>query len=249
MSSGQTGKPKEKRLQGSATPLDRRRSVSDQLYEHLRRLIVTLELRPGEIISEPEISQRFGVSRTPLREALIRLSQEELVVIIPQFGSFVSAIDADAVRQVQFLRENLEVAVGVKLAGIEGLDLTAARLMIPQQQLMAKAQSYWSFIPLDDRFHELLFEAAGMDRIWTFIQAKKAHLDRIRVLHTPEPGKLDEVIAQHSAILDAIEAMDKPRTEATIRRHVSGVLDYLAHLQATRSELFEPLRPARPRRN
>ncbi len=228
--------------------LDRRRSISDQLYERFRQMIIALELRPGEAISEPDISQRAGVSRTPVREALLRLAQEGLIVVIPQFGTFVSSIDVDAVRQVQFLRENLEVAVGVRLCGMDRVDLSAARQLIPQQRLIADSEGYTAFIPLDDRFHEILFEAAGVDQIWTVIQAKKAHLDRIRMLHAPQPGKLGEVIAQHMAMLDAIEARDAARAEEVIRRHTSGVLQYLDQLRNGRPELFEPLRPVRPRR-
>src|SRR5687768_10680308 len=85
--------------------LDRRRSVADQIYEALRHMIVTLELAPGEPIPETEVSTRFSVSRTPVRESLLRLTNEGLVVVVPQFGTFVAPIDVDAVRQVQFMRQ------------------------------------------------------------------------------------------------------------------------------------------------
>lgn len=229
--------------------LDRRRSISDQLYEYLRQMIVSLEFRPGEAVSEPDISQRFGVSRTPVREALLRLAHEGLVMVIPQFGTFVAAIDVDAVRQVQFLRENLEVAVGLRLCRMERrVELQQFRDLLVQQKQTAKAHGYIAFLPVDDKFHQTLFEVAEMDQVWTVIQAKKAHLDRVRALHTPEPGKLDEVIAQHTAILDFIEARDEAGVEKTIRAHTSGVLTYLEHLKDTQSELFEPMRPVRPRK-
>lgn len=236
-------------LNGSRDALDRRRSIADQIYETLRRMIVSLELGPSAPVSEAEISLRFAVSRTPVREALLRLASEGLVVIVPQFGTFVAAIDPDSVRQTQFLREHLEVAVSLKLCAMPGVDLSAARALIQQQEAVARAHGYAEFIPLDDRFHQTLFEAAGVGQVWSVIQAKKAHLDRIRILHTPEPGKLDEVIAQHRVMLEAILAGDRAGAEAVCRRHTSGVLHYLAHLQATRAELFEPVRLSRQRKS
>lgn len=228
--------------------LDRRRTMADQVYARLRRLIVALELTPGAPVPESDVSLRFGVSRTPVREALVRLANEGLVVVAPQIGTFVAPIDPDWVRQAQFLREHLEVAVSLKLCEMGPLDLAPARRSIQEQEALAGAHGFVDFIPVDDGFHQWLFETAGVGQLWSVIQAKKAHLDRIRVLHTPEPGKLQEVIAQHVEILDAIDAADPARAEAACRRHTRGALRYLEHLEATRSELFEPVRLTRQRR-
>lgn len=227
--------------------LDRRRSIADQVYDELRRMIVQFELKPGEILSEKATAELFRVSRTPVREALMRLSEHGLVTVAPQFGTFVAAIDPDEVRQAQFMREHLEVAVAVRLSGIRSLDLTQARNLVNQQRAVLPAGNFAAFTQLDDAMHAWMFKAAGMDRLWSAIHAKKAHLDRIRFLHVPQPGKTELVTEQHTGILDAIEAGDRRLTEKRVREHTSGALVYLQQLMNTRPDLFERPRLSRSR--
>ncbi len=227
--------------------LDRRRSIADQVYDELRRMIVQFELKPGDILSEKATATLFEVSRTPVREALMRLAEHGLVTVAPQFGTFVAAIDPDEVRQAQFMREQLEVAIALRLCGVEGLDLSPARRLVTQQCAILPTGDFAGFTALDDAMHAWLFHTAGMDRLWTTIHARKAHLDRIRFLHVPEPGKSALVTEQHSGILDAIGAGDPGQTEQRVRQHVAGALIYLEKLMEERPALFEPPRFSRSR--
>jgi DNA-binding GntR family transcriptional regulator len=227
--------------------LDRRRSIADQIYEELRRMIVQFELKPGEVLSEKATAELFKVSRTPIREALMRLAEHGLVTVAPQFGTFVAAIDPDEVRQAQFMREHLEIAVAVRLCAIRGLDLSTARNLVSQQRAILPMSNFAGFTALDDAMHAWLFKTAGMDRLWAAIHAKKAHLDRIRFLHVPQPGKIEEVAEQHTGILDAIQSGDRRLTERRVREHVSGSLIYLDKLMSSRPELFQRPRLSRSR--
>jgi DNA-binding GntR family transcriptional regulator len=227
--------------------LDRRRSIADQVYDELRRMIVQFELKPGEILSEKATAELFRVSRTPVREALMRLSEHGLVTVAPQFGTFVAAIDPDEVRQAQFMREHLEVAVALRLSGIRRLDLSPARNLVTQQKAVLPSGNFAAFTALDDAMHAWMFKSAGMDRLWSAIHAKKAHLDRIRFLHVPQPGKTELVTEQHAGILDAIAAGDRRQTERRVREHTSGALVYLEELMSKRPELFERPRLSRSR--
>ena len=216
----------------------RRRSLADDIYDDLRAQIVTLRMAPGETVSEKDLGQHFGVSRTPIREALLRLADHGLVVIAPQHATKVARIDPDAVRQAQFLRENLEAAVVRQLAKAPLTDLTLPRALIAEHRLILKTQEYFASVPVDDRFHQSLFDLAGMGPVWSVIHARKAHLDRIRALQVPEPGKLARVVEEHEAILDAIAAQDADRAEALMRHHLTNVLGALVRLQETRADLF-----------
>jgi GntR family transcriptional regulator, rspAB operon transcriptional repressor len=229
-------------------PVRRRRSRADEIYERLRWMIVALELSPGEVLLEKDLCQRFDVSRTPVREAMLRLAEHGLVVIAPQHATFVSGIDPEAVRQAQFLRAHLEAPVVARLCGMEEVDLSVPRALVLEQQVLQAWKDYAAFVPLDDRFHEALFALAGLAQLWSVIHAKKAHLDRIRFLQAPEPGKLRLLVRQHEAILDAIEARDGSRAEQVVREHVSGALAYVEHLLEKRPVLFDPPKPARTRR-
>ncbi len=221
----------------------RRRSRADAIYDQLREMIVTLELRPGTVLIEKELCQRFSVSRTPVREATLRLAEHGLVIIVPQHATFVSGINPDAVRQAHFLRENLEVPVVLRLCDAGHLDLSEPRALLLEQQILLAREDHKAFVPLDDRFHEALFGLAGMGDLWTVIHAKKAQLDRIRFLQAPEPGKLASLVSQHEAILKAIAEHDHPAAERVVRAHVSGALAYMERLLETRPDLFQIVGP------
>lgn len=227
--------------------LDRRRSIADQIYDELRRMVVQLELKPGQALSEKSVADLFRVSRTPVREAILRLADHGLVTVAPQFGTFIAAIDPDEVRQAQFMRENLEVAIALRVCAMRERDMTPARDLVAEQKTVAASGNFARFTGLDDRMHAWLFEKAGMGRLWSAIHVKKAHLDRIRFLHVPEPGKIAQVVGQHEAILESIEAGDRKATERRVREHTSGSVLYLETLLVERPELFDRPRPSRAR--
>jgi GntR family transcriptional regulator, rspAB operon transcriptional repressor len=216
----------------------RRRSLADDIYDELRLAIVTLRMPPGEVVSEKDLCAQFGVSRTPVREALLRLADHGLVEIAPQHATFVAPIDADAVRQAQFLRENLEAPVVRRLCEGTPPDLTRPRALLAEHRRILETGDYFASVPIDDRFHQALFDLAGMGPLWSVIHARKAHLDRIRALQVPEPGKLARVVQEHAEILDAIAARDPDRAETTLRGHVTNVLIALDRLLADRPDLF-----------
>lgn len=217
----------------------RKKSRADEIYESLRRLIVTLELQPRAALHEKELCARFDISRTPVREALLRLAAQGLVTIAPQHGTFVAAINPAAVRQAHFLRVNLEVPVVNLLCEAENLNLSGPQAVLQEQKQIASRNSYAEYMPLDDRFHHSLFELAGMGEIWQVIHAQKAHLDRIRFLKAAERIELETLTRQHEAILDAIARRSRLSAAELVRAHVSGSLAFMQTLLHTNPELFD----------
>lgn len=218
----------------------KRRSRADDIYDQLRAMIVTLELRPGMVLIEKELCARFSVSRTPVREAVLRLAEHGLVEIAPQHATYVSGIDVKAVRQAHFLRSNLEIPVLRRLCENADVDLAPARAVVMQQQLMMNMADYATFMPFDDQFHHALFTQAGMGELWWVIHAKKAHLDRIRFLQSPDAGRIPRLVKEHQFILDAIEAGSFEAAEKALRSHIAGSVLYLEELVLLESELLFP---------
>ncbi|HEV7293011.1 MAG TPA: GntR family transcriptional regulator [Devosia sp.] len=216
----------------------KKRSRADEVYDQLRFLIVTLALEPGEVLLERDLCAKFSVSRTPVREATLRLAEHGLVVIAPQHATYVAGIDARAVRQAHFLRSNLELPVIRLLCHQQNLDLTLARSILDQQQQAMRDAEFIEFIPLDDQFHHALFILAGMGELWSVIHARKAHLDRIRFLQAPTPGKIPLLVNEHETILNAIERRDEERAERTLRGHIAGAVLYMEELLLLQPELF-----------
>ena len=224
-----------------------RLSVRDQTLETLRRRIISLQLPPGEPLSENELAQELGVSRTPVRESLILLREEGLVQVYPQIGSFVSLVDLGRVSEAQFVREAIECAslrdLSVDDAGIAGLRV------ILQSQTEADAHSdVEEFFRLDEEFHRELLRLAGHESAWAAVNSAKAHLDRARRLSLLETRPVATLIQQHTAVVDALEANNLTDADSSLRLHLRGVFEDVQRIQQATPQLFSdgaPLRPVR----
>lgn len=216
----------------------RRRTRADVVHDALRHLIVTLELAPGQLLSEKEMCDRFGVSRTPIREAFLRLAEHGLVTVAPQHGTFVAGISPKAVRLAHFLRENLEIPAIRRLAAQPAPDLSAARDILVAQKVAAARNDQAEFILLDDRYHEALFDAVDLSDVWAVIQARKGHLDRIRFIQGTVRGSVEVPLCQHEQILDALTAQDGNLAARLLKDHIAGSLAFLERHLRERPEMF-----------
>lgn len=219
--------------------LDLALPVGPQLVRLIRKAIVTNVLEPGARISESEIGARYGVSRQPVREAFIKLAEEGLLEVRPQRGTFVRKINVGAVLDARFVREAVEadIARACAAAPHEGLVATLRAQIEAQRQLGSRNAA--EFVELDDLFHRTLAEGAGCPNAWAVIDGMKSQLDRVRQLATSHLP-VDLVVAQHSAVVDAIEAERPAAAEAAMRAHLSRLLADLPAIQAACPQFFEP---------
>jgi DNA-binding GntR family transcriptional regulator len=212
----------------------------DQVYERLRGAIVSAELEPGRQLSENELAGRLGVSRTPIREALVRLRDDRLVEIVPQLGTFVARISDGAVGNAQFIREALECAA-VRLAAERATpaDVAGLRAILARQEAVRDARDFDGFYALDDELHEALCTLSGHGVAWVLAGRANGHLNRVRRLSLPQPDYLEEMVAEHHAVVDAVAANDADAAEAALRHHLRMVLSVLGGLRAQHPGWFE----------
>lgn len=205
--------------------LDRSRQAAPQVLEHLRKAILTLELPPGHVMVRQDIADQFGVSQTPVREALLRLSEEGLVDVFPQYATLVSRIHIGAATQAHFLRRAIELELVHQLAQQppQGLIAEMQRLIALQAQL-ADAQQWTEFVEADRQFHRSMYDAAKMPQLWDVVMRSSGHVDRLRRLHVPSGGKAAAILQDHRAITAGIEAQDPAATQQALRDHLSGTL-------------------------
>lgn len=214
-----------------------------QAYAALREAIVAAELQPGRRLSEAELGARLGVSRTPVREALVRLRDERLVDVVPQSGTYVAPISQTAVRDAQFVREALEcAAVRVAAQRATSGDVAALRGIVRRQEEVRDAGDHGRFHLLDDELHAGLCELSGHGIAWTLVQRAKGHLDRVRRLSLPRPRYLAEMVAEHLEVLDALAAGDADAAETALRRHLRAVLSELPALRQEHPTFFTEAR-------
>jgi len=211
---------------------------SGSIYSQLRHEIVMLHLRPGARLSENELAARFGTSRAPVREALIRLVEDGLIEVRPQRGSFVSRISLQAMERARFVREALEAAI-VRRAAEQELAVPArAELEAALEAQRAAAGDPERFTEQDDRFHRGLAQAAGLGNVWDVIEREKAQFDRVRYLSLPNTTPVDVLIRQHRAILDAVIEGRPAVAERELRKHLREVLQIADDLALRHRELI-----------
>lgn len=207
------------------TMLDRSRQVALQIYDILHKRILNVELVPGTVLSRAALQIEFGVSQTPVRDALIRLQEDGIVDVYPQYATVVARIDIRHAQQAQFLRLSLELEA-IRTLATERPTETALELseIVARQKTFASPETYDSFDTCDQEFHRKLYEHADILDLWTNVRKQSVHLDRLRRLHLPMPGKMQTVLADHQAIVDAIQSANPEEATAALRRHLSGTL-------------------------
>jgi DNA-binding GntR family transcriptional regulator len=215
-------------------------STRRQVQQVLRDLIETAEFPPGLRLSENDLAERFGVSRTPVREALLGLRDDRLVDIVPQLGTFVTRITQSALEDAQFIRQSLEcaaVADAARLASED--DITELRAIVMRQARTRDAGDLDCFYALDDEFHSQLCRIGGRAVAWSISQRASGHLNRVRRLSLPMHDYIAEMVSQHTAVVDAVAERDPGAAEATLRAHLSRVLTGLGEIAHAHPGYFE----------
>lgn len=217
-----------------------RGSAARRIETELRRAIVAMELLPGVRLSEQDIAVRHGVSRQPVREALISLAKTRLVEVVPQRGTVVVKISVKKMMDARFVREAIETAV-VRRA-CENFDpQTRLRIddLLDLQKKVAQRADHVAFQRYDELFHIALTEGADCPLAWQAVEDVKAHMDRVCQLTLHGPSAMLPLVKQHRAIMAAIDAGDGDAAAAAMHRHLTEILRALPRLESQHAELFE----------
>lgn len=197
-------------------------SIKDEIMKSLKTEILTLKLKPGAILSETALSERFRISRTPLRDVLKQLSLESYIDIYPKKGNLVSFIDLESVEQIIYLRSVLEkeiikdLSAHLPLKGVHEL----REILDKQQSVIDAAEDSERFLDLDDTFHQSLFRLAGREFLWNLIQQSNVHYARYRRLHMLRKEKLVEIHKEHLTILEFMMHKELDKLDELIDHHL-----------------------------
>jgi len=216
-----------------AVGAERRRQTSAMMiFETLRAEIVALDLPPGTPLQEKMLLERFAVSRTPVREAVIRLAELGLVDVFPQSGTFVSRVPVTAIPEAVLVRKALE-GITVEAAAASGDPRRGLRLdaVILRQQIAAEHGELGLFHEADEAFHAEIAAIGGHPGIWRLLAQVKVQIDRARRLTLPVLGRMHSVIAEHRTIRDAIVRGDREAALAAMTDHLGAVIPDVAELR------------------
>ena len=233
----------------SFSQIDRQLPIGPQVYAALREAILTLTLTPGVVLSEQTLAAELGVSRTPVREAILRLTREGLVVVYAQSGTVVSKIDLAQVEEARFVRSALECAAIADAGGATEADLRDLEAILARQREFeaSKDDSAWSaFFALDQELHRKLTQISGHPLVWDVITAARVHMDRVRRLSMPFSERIPEittiaqVIQEHERVVSALAAGDLRAAQEAMAFHLSGVTRIAVLLASELPDYFDP---------
>lgn len=223
-----------------------RNTLGSKAYAAIRDEIVSLRLRPGQMIFENAVAAMLGVSRTPVREAFYRLQQEELIEILPQRGARVAYLSVEKMKEAQWIRESLEMSAFAQAArnwnAAESKYRDAERkanALLKEQRNVIDSSDYTRYVGLDERFHAVILETAGNNRLLIIVGQMKAHLNRMRYLELQEARHEKDSIRQHEEIFAAIRDNDVELTGELLQHHLRLLLDIWPTIIEKNKDLFQ----------
>ena len=228
----------------------KKRGASDIVYKALKKDILHLQLLPGSIVSEIETSNKYNVSRTPVRDAFKALASEGLLEVVPHVGTFVSYIDIREISDILFLREVVEQAVlRILAATYTQAQILKIRLALNEQKKLIEQMPSLTpdeqknagtrFLILDNQFHELLFFLAGKKKIWDMLVHSNPQYERFRaLLNVGNPETMNHLYAAHCELVETIIAKDTDKLQQLVSNHIYGGFSENADIVLKNSSYF-----------
>jgi GntR family transcriptional regulator, rspAB operon transcriptional repressor len=202
-----------------------KRTISDRVYEGLRASIMSLKMKPGDEINIKTISENLGVSRSPVRDAMLKLEKEGLVDLMPQKGTFVSRIDLARMHEERFLRESLEEkTIELFIDRHSPSDMARLKEILNLQKESLRIKNFTEFLDQDDEFHRIFYHAADKKMCWEIVQSMSGHYRRVRLLVLRITEVPENNYAQHERIFASIAKGDKDEARTLIQNHLSRLL-------------------------
>ncbi len=211
-------------------------TTAQQVHDWLYRCVLRGDLLPGTRLSETEIAAQVNLSRQPVREAFIRLAADGLAEVLPQRGTYIGRISMRAVLSARFIREAVESDLARHVAATRP-DLTAMAAELTVQERCDVEGDVPGFIESDDRFHRAMALAADQGAVWQDLERLKAQMNRLRHLSMRVFDR-SQTIAQHRAVLTALQAGDADGAEDAVRTHLRQMLTELPQMAAAHPDYF-----------
>lgn len=210
----------------------------DYVYRVLKDNIMCLELKPGELLSESDLAKKLNVSRTPIREVLIKLKTEKLIEVKPQAGTYVSLIDWNLIEEAIFIRYNLEKEALKEACEnfSEHILMEMENCLFAQKLVAQKGDNLLEFHNLDKEFHRLLFVGINKGNVWECVCNISTHYNRMRLLAEMKLNK-DFLVDQHITYLDIIKNKNSDIIDDVVSRHIKEPVEQWKKLTKEDAEI------------
>ena len=199
------------------------KSRGEMVGETLKQEILDLRLKPGQMISENDVCDRFGVSRTPVREALRLLQEQGFVETVPYRGTYVTLLSLDNIKQMIYMRVAVETMVLRDFIAVQStMVMEDIRHQIAKQQALIQEKDFEpeQFYRMDAKMHSIWFTAVRRQKLWEMLQAQQLHYTRFRMLDFITETDFTRIIGEHKELFGLIEARDERGVEASLKEHL-----------------------------
>jgi len=200
-------------------PIERHQTLREKILETIRESILKGNLKPGEKVAEPELAERFGISRTPIREAFRQLESEGYLTVIPRKGAVVTELSERDVSEFYAIKSILEgyaarlAATNLSRRDIEKLEQINLRLAS-----LAKEGDVKSFYRVHNEFHDLFIKASGNEKLAELINQVGMKFNRLRMASLSLPGRMEISVAEHTKIIEAFHVQDGDSADHLVSR-------------------------------
>ena len=200
-------------------PIERHQTLREKILETIRDAILKGTLKPGEKVAEPELAERFGISRTPIREAFRQLESEGYLTVIPRKGAVVTALSEQDVQEFYAIKSILE-GYAAELAASRLTEKEIEKLEAINERLktLAKEGDVKAFFRVHNEFHELFLKASGNSKLYELIQQLGLKFNRLRMASLSVAGRMEISVAEHDNLLKAFRKHDGSMAEDLVKK-------------------------------
>jgi len=216
--------------------IDEPKLLSEDIADSIKTAIIKGKFKPGEKISEGELAESMGISRTPLREAFRKLENEGFILIIPRKGAVVADIDAEEAIDLYEIKSTLEgLAARLAAASMKEKDIGKLEKINEELKELIDKNDLESFYRVHTRFHEGFVKLCGNKRLIQMISNLNDHFNRFGIISLTLPGQFEKAINQHAEIIEAFQSGNEDLVEKKVKTNVMTggrvLVDHLTKIQ------------------
>jgi DNA-binding GntR family transcriptional regulator len=199
-------------------PIERHQTLREQILETIREAILSGNLKPGEKVAEPELAERFGISRTPIREAFRQLEAEGYLTVIPRKGAVVAALSERDVQEFYAIKSILEgYAASLAAPKLSDKELQKLETINKKMEKLAEAGDIKAFFKVHNEFHDVFVRASGNSKLFELIQQLGLKFSRLRMASLSVVGRMHISVVEHEKLLEAFRRHDAEEAEKTVK--------------------------------
>ncbi len=200
-------------------PIERHQTLREKILETIREAILKGALKPGEKVAEPELAERFGISRTPIREAFRQLESEGYLTVIPRKGAVVTSLSERDVEEFYAIKSILEgYAARIAAEKLSNRDMERLEAINAHLEQLAKDGDVKTFFRVHNEFHELFIKAAGNDKLLELINQLVMKFNRLRMASLSLPGRMEISVREHRKIIEAFRNQDGAKADQLVSK-------------------------------